>query len=246
MATQWEKLYSLPLLVSRYLHYETTTRVENEEAEQIIETWRNRLIDISWFMRSLNEHLARRANEEDRCSGRFWEGRFKSQALLDEAAVLTCMSYVDLNPVRAGMAESPEVSDFTSIQQRIQQHTKSGAKSKSATSESLPTLVPLVKQSQDRHENAIGFSLVDYLELVDWAGRVIRENKPGAIPDNAPPILQRIGLEPGRYLEHLQGLAATEKPTMFGHVKQIRRAANSLGRSFIKGIGEAQRLYRPA
>jgi hypothetical protein len=68
-------------------------------------------------MRSLNEDLARRANAEDGCKGRCWEGRFKTQALLDEAAVLTFMNYIDLNPVRAGIAETPEASDFTSIQQ---------------------------------------------------------------------------------------------------------------------------------
>jgi hypothetical protein len=197
-------------------------------------------------MRSLNEHLARRANEEDNCTGRFWEGRFKSQALLDEAAVLTCMSYVDLNPVRAGMAKTPEDSDFTSIQQRIRKYTRRTAKTNTSTTGPQPTLMPLVKQHRDPHKNAIGFTLRDYLELVDWAGRAIRENKRGAIPEQAPPILQRIGLEPGRYLEHLQGLAATERPTMFGHVEQIRQAANSLGRCFIKGAGEAQRLYRPA
>jgi hypothetical protein len=198
-------------------------------------------------MRSLNEHLARQANEEDGCTGRFWEGRFKSQALLDEAAVLTCMSYVDLNPVRADMAATPEESDFTSIQQRIRQQIKPPKNPKRTTTGHVAVpLMPLVKQSQDRHENAIGFTLQDYLELTDWAGRAVRENKRGAIAESAPPILQRVGLEPQRYLQHLSGQAATEQPAMLGPVCRLRQAAESLGRNFIKGIAEARRLYLPS
>jgi hypothetical protein len=86
---------------------------------ETITVYHKRLYDISWLMRNLNEYIARQANKEDECSDRFWEGRFKSQALLDESAILACMAYVDLNPIRAKMARTLESSDHTSIQQRM-------------------------------------------------------------------------------------------------------------------------------
>ena len=76
--------------------------------KQLVATWRERLSSIS----------VRQANQEDECTGRFWEGRFRCQALLDEGALLACMSYVDLNPVRAGLARGLEDSTWTSIHQR--------------------------------------------------------------------------------------------------------------------------------
>ncbi|MCG8652004.1 MAG: hypothetical protein MI861_19340 [Pirellulales bacterium] len=80
---------------------------------------RRRLADISWFMRALSEPIARMANHQDECTGRFWEGRFKAQRITDEAGLLACAMYVDLNPVRAALAQSPEQSQHTSAYDRI-------------------------------------------------------------------------------------------------------------------------------
>jgi len=70
-------------------------------------------------MKCLNQPIAWQANREDQCTGHFWESRFKSQPLDTEEALLSCMAYVDLNPVRAAMAETPEQSNHTSIKERI-------------------------------------------------------------------------------------------------------------------------------
>ena len=89
------------------------------DAQKLAEV-RRRLSDLSWFMRALAEPIARMANAQDSCTGRFWEGRFKGQRIVDEAGLLACSMYVDLNPVRAAMAQSPETSPHTSGFDRIE------------------------------------------------------------------------------------------------------------------------------
>ena len=91
-------------------------RNDPEKLKQI----RSRLSDISWWMRILCQHIAMRANHEDKEVGRFFQSRFRAVRLLDEQAILACAAYVDLNPIRAALAESLETSPHTSIQRRIQ------------------------------------------------------------------------------------------------------------------------------
>ena len=79
---------------------------------------RTRLSDISWWMRLLSQNIAQRANKDDGEVGKFWQSRYRGVRLIDETAVLACAAYVDLNPIRAAMAESIEESDFTSAQKR--------------------------------------------------------------------------------------------------------------------------------
>jgi len=116
---QWLKLFKGNVVTQRYKQGVDLTEAELDLLQKTVTTWRERLADISWFMRVLNESIARKANAEDHCTGRFWEGRYKSQALLDEAALMACMAYVDLNPVRAAMAKTPEASSHTSIKLRL-------------------------------------------------------------------------------------------------------------------------------
>jgi hypothetical protein len=84
-----------------------------------VEQLRLRLSNPSWLMRFLTESLARVANREDKTTGRFWEGRFKMQRLLDEWAVAACLVYVDLNPIRAGITTQLSESQHTSMFERL-------------------------------------------------------------------------------------------------------------------------------
>ena len=212
------QLFSATPLVQRYLDKVPLSEEELNAVNNLGEEYRQRLISISWYMRLINEYVARRANKEDNCKGRFWESRFKSQALLDKAALLTCMAYVDLNPVRANIAKTPETSEtseFTSIQKRIKNNTKIH-------------LMPFINPNK---KTGIPFSRTAYFELVDWTGRCIREDKPGAIPNHLPPILERIQLDEHEWLRHTRYFEARFK-RVAGTVESIKNLAKKLGRKW--------------
>ncbi len=116
------------------------------------------------------------------CASLHIGSRFKSQALPDEKALAACMAYVDLNPIRARMADSPEQSDHTSIKQRIKQVLKT---QQPYQPEQQPDgLFPFAGNPRKDIPEGIPFNLADYLELVDWSGRIMREDKRGHIPEH--------------------------------------------------------------
>lgn len=282
---RWTRLFDGPVLVQRL----QSAQERGEDAcldpatlariDEWAETYRARLMDISWFMRVLNETIARQANAEDKLTGRFWEGRFKSQALLDEQAILTAMTYVDLNPIRAAMAETPEESEHTSVAERMETmkpgRRKKHSRNKSAPNPSSPPVasgrgeqkgaspiaspLPILPLRHESHlaklspqplmpfdatgqlRAAIPFSLEDYLELVEAAGRCQHPDKRGKMPELTPRLLQRLQLEPEQFIECSAKLllrfgsavGAPEKLTAHCAARQVK---------YLRGIGAARRM----
>ncbi|HCM47481.1 MAG TPA: transposase [Colwellia sp.] len=188
----WHQLFKGTLLTQKYQNKQPLDNFQLAMVESSADIYKKRLIDISWFMRSLNEPIARQANREDNCTGHFWEGRFKSQALLDEGAILSCMAYVDLNPVRAAIAPTPEQSNFTSIQLRIKSAIKG---------EQPPALMPFTGNEHQQKQSGIRFSLKDYLTLADETGRLLRDDKRGDINTKVANILARLHISDESWLK---------------------------------------------
>ena len=151
-------------------------------------------------MRCLNQPIAHQANREDKCTGKFWESRFTSQALKSEEALLSCMAYVDLNPVRAGIADTPECSSHTSIRERLKPEfdLQHAIKDQTECGDLLDFRAPLKPllhfeiRSVNEPQTGILFNFEEYLALVDWTGRIIRSDKRGHIDKALPPILARL------------------------------------------------------
>ncbi|HHC73299.1 MAG TPA: transposase [Thiotrichales bacterium] len=236
---RWGRLFALPPLVERYQAGEALGVTEREVVEAQVEVWRTRLFDLGWFMRAINEWVARRANEEDRVGGRFWEGRYKCQALLDDAALLACMAYVDLNPVRAEEAETPEESEYTALRSRVDYRSRGG------DHDGAPAgLMPFGGgEREDLPSSMLPFDFHHYLALVDWTGRAVREDKPGAIPQDLAPILERLGIEAGAWFDSVNNFEARFLRVL-GPVERIRSLAKAVGRKWFQGITRCLRFYR--
>ncbi|MBA3845310.1 MAG: transposase [Planctomycetes bacterium] len=188
-------------------------------------TWvdrhRGRLGSVSWFMKVMKERIARRANREDGCTGSFWQGRFTSVALLDQLAVIACMAYVDLNPIRARQATTPESSLMTSIHDRVdarQLHRiAAGVRTRTGASGGPPAIIAVpdpqaglwitpIERCTPGSDAAQALapcpiSLDSYLELVDTTGRIVLSGKRGAIPAELAPILARLEIDAEQWID---------------------------------------------
>jgi len=236
---RWSKIYSLPAIVDRWQKGELSSDTQKTVALSVIDEWRSRLLSISWFMRCLNEFIARKANKEDECTGRFWEGRFKSQALLDDKALLTCMVYVDLNPIRAKMHNSVEESEYTSVFERI--HSKSHYAEKSDRAPRKP-LLKFIGAEHQHQAKGICFSLIDYLELVDWTGRCIREDKRGAISEQTPALLGVLDLDNKTWFTLANDFGKTYHGAV-GSLEELAAFAENTGKNWIAGKRKLHQIY---
>jgi hypothetical protein len=188
-----------------------------------VKRYRARLQSLSWFMKCLKEPLARLANRQDQTHGAFFERRFKSVAVLDEAALLTVCAYIDLNPVAAGVVPVPEASPHTSIKTRVEHVQEQGRTSDlaaaadgsvagscaSAGLEESLWLCPIEDRrglDSSREGMLEGFSLGSYLLLVDYTGRLFREGK-ATISRELSGIFDRLGSSAESWWGRLEKLA---------------------------------------
>ncbi len=230
-------------LVARYTSLYPMAKVSYNSAtqpENLLNKWRDRLCDISWLMRALNEYIARKANKEEKVTGRFWEGRFKSQAIVDTEGLLTCMAYVDLNPVRANIANGVEESEFTSIEERLR---AVGTKQSASKTTASPHLAPMEDQEpsgQSTHHLPIAFK--DYKSLLLWT-----QNKLQNDPENSPQLprsLRRSAISEEGWIHALskQNLGTL---AFLGSPEKLEELATVLDKKWLRGIGLARRLVAP-
>ena len=252
VARRWLRIFDRTIAADD----ENIAKLAKDEAR--IATLREHLCSVSWFMRCLNEHIARMANKEDDCTGRFWEGRFKSQLLADDGAVLACMAYVDLNPVRAKMADSLETSLFTSVLDRLTGHkARRGLAELGEISEPTPEQREMLGLAREQstadawlcpmgtaagRHTVLDMSVDGYLALVGWTGRQLPESKPGFLSGEMQDIVEKIGLDAATWVETVRGFGRMFS-TVAGSKDTLRGQARRRGQSRARGTTAAIRMY---
>jgi REP element-mobilizing transposase RayT len=220
-----------------------------------VATARQRLQSLSWFMKCLKEPLSRLANQQDQTRGAFFEGRFKSVAILDEESLLAVCAYIDLNPVAAGIVKAPEASPHTSIKSRVE-HVKAQHRSgdlhfaergsvagsvASAGLEDSLWLCPIEdrrRMDSPREGMMEGFSLGNYLLLVDYTGRLFREGK-AVLSAELSGILERLGSSAESWWSRIEKLSRGRLLGRFFAASRarLREVARGLGVHHLANLG---------
>ena len=139
-----------------------------------------------------------------------------------------------LIPYAAGMADTPEESDYTSIQQRIHN-------TNTHTENSVNT-IRLISFDPTNIDHHLPLDLHDYLDLVDWTGRAIAPHKKGSIPENLPKILNRLGIEKANWLGTMTTYSAGFQ-RVIGPLDRIQTLCNRLNQKWMCGRTANQTLY---
>jgi putative transposase len=202
-----------------------------------LKLYRARLGSLSWLMSRLNEPLAKRSNLEDFVKGRFWESRFKSVALLDETAVLSCMAYVDLNPIRAGMCQSLQDSFHTAIHKRIEQ-----LKQYPHFLEQPVEPISKSNKALNNSNHSLNIKLKNYIELVEWAGKHIAYPNKAVMPQHIQSLLTDLNLQPEHWLIEMVNINK-HSPHSIGSLQKMKDKAKQLHKKWIKGFSACQRFY---
>jgi hypothetical protein len=218
-----------------------------------IDKLRRRLSNISWFMGILCENIARRANREDDCKGRFWESRYGCRECTDENSVLVCGIYVDLNPIVAGEAKSPQTARYTSIYQRIQaRQQRANAKDRADGWLAELTIRPGTEEDAVVSSSRTGrrasdwgllpISLESYLKLLNWTARQLREGKRSTIPGDLEAVLDHLDVKSDAWLDTVEGYE-----DLFCHVigppAAMANAADRMGVRCLKGTPASKRVF---
>lgn len=203
-----------------------------------LQAYRKRLGSLSWFMGRLNEPLAKQSNNEEDCTGRFWEGRFHSQALLDEGAVLSCMAYVDLNPIRANIAQTLESSKHTSIRKRINE-----VKKKETEQMQIALKSDIKSFGQPLKQTALPIKLREYIQLVEWTGQSLIYPGKSNLPMNLYSTLDHFNLQQTHWLSQINHFDESYCHVI-GPVRMIRNKAQQIKKRWLKGVRAARKLYQ--
>lgn len=237
VARRWCRLYPkrLARVRARASSPEEADRLEREHVQNLaaqkdrIRVLRARLCDLGWFHKLLKEPLARSANREDNCTGHFWEGRFKSYRLLDDAAILACMVYVDLNVFRAGIARKLDECEFTSLLQRLKVIRAAGRSSRS-------TSLPARRRKRQRTtwllttDDVLRMTATQYVSLVASTGGIpFDEQDHGA-------RLTALGIDPSRWKKALTTTVRRIGSVVGSAISCLKEAERRRGKRVVNAI----------